>query len=303
MFSSAPVEPIDRAAAEREEDGLLERSLADSRTRVLVVHGDSAPRSGDELGWLTVADAESLAVAPLRWAFLGRDAGGASVLAATTGQRDEPLSGVGSDWLSLRDAATLPAPITETFTVAVAISKFLSEGFCPRCGVEAMSSMAGWSRRCTGCGAELFPRTDPAVIVATTSRDGERLLLGANAAWHGRMYSCFAGFVEAGESLETAVHRELFEEAGVRLSEVRYVASQPWPYPRSLMLGYRAIAVDEGEVRPDGTEIVDVRWFTRPEIRAGLAGETDFGLPGSVSIAHRLIREWVDEEPTGADRA
>jgi len=296
MFTTAPAGRIDRSAARRDEADLIERSLADPRSRVLVIHGDSAPRSGEELGWLSARDAAALANAELRWALLGTDEAGAAVLAASTGQREEPFA-PHEGWFSLRASASLDAATAETLVVAVAVSKFLAEGFCPRCGSAAELAQAGWSRRCTGCGAELFPRTDPAVIVAPQSADGERLLLGANAVWKGRMYSCFAGFVEAGESLETTVHRELLEEAGVRLSDVSYVASQPWPYPRSLMLGYLATIVDDAQARPDGTEIVDVRWFTRDEIRAGLAGEADFGLPGEVSIAHRLIRSWAAGDP------
>jgi NAD+ diphosphatase len=129
--------------------------------------------------------------------------------------------------------------------------------------------MSGWMRACPECGREHFPRTDPAVIVAIDSAtDPDRLLLGANAAWGGQRYSCFAGFVEAGESLESAVERELFEEAHVRVRDIRYRASQSWPYPRSLMLGFRATAVDDGEVLPDGDEIISLRWFTRDEIGA-----------------------------------
>jgi NAD+ diphosphatase len=138
------------------------------------------------------------------------------------------------------------------------------------------------------------------VIVAVESEDGEKLLLGANANWHGRMYSCFAGFVEAGESLELTVHREIEEEAGVRLDSVRYVGSQPWPYPRSLMVGFRATASDERRARPDGEEIIDVRWFTRDEIGSALRGDGPVGLPGPASIARALIQGWYEERVPAA---
>ncbi|WP_119697240.1 NAD(+) diphosphatase [Microbacterium halotolerans] len=296
MFQPAPAGIVDRAAEEREQGDLLEKALADPRTRVLLIHGDSAPRATDGLGWLSPDDVAELVGSPVDWAFLGRDDEGSAVLLAAARGRERPIPDLGDGWASLRETATsLPAPIADLFTVAVSLGRFLGERFCSRCGTQSPLATSGWSRSCPECGAEHFPRTDPAVIVATESRDGERLLLGANAVWKGRMYSCFAGFVEAGESLETAVHRELLEEAGVRLKDVRYVASQPWPYPRSLMLGYRATAAAEHEVRPDGTEIIDVRWFTRDEIRSGLAGRADFGLPGPVSIAHRLIAEWAQE--------
>src|SRR5699024_5367722 len=123
----------------------------------------------------------------------------------------------------------------------VALGRWLRDArYCPGCGSLTTMAMSGWSKRCDACRREHFPRTDPAVIVAPMSADGERLLLGANAAWRGEMYSCFAGFVEAGESAETTVHRELAEETGVRLTDVRYLESQAWPYPRSLMLGFHA---------------------------------------------------------------
>ena len=180
--------------------------------------------------------------------------------------------------------------------VAVSLGRWLTgHGFCPVCGGRATLHQAGWSRRCEACGREHFPRNDPAVIVAITDPDRRRLLLGANAAWGGRMHSCFAGFVESGESLETALAREILEEAGVRVTDLRYVRSQPWPYPHSLMLGFEATAVDPDEARPDGSEIVSVRWFTREEIGAALEGRGDIGLPGPASIAYALIRGWYDE--------
>jgi NAD+ diphosphatase len=134
------------------------------------------------------------------------------------------------------------------------------------------------------------------VIVAVESADGERILLGANANWGGRMYSCFAGFVEAGESLESTVHREIAEESGVALGDLRYVSSQPWPFPRSLMVGFRATAVDERAARADGEEIIDVRWFTRAEIASALAGDGPVGLPGPASIARALIVDWYEDD-------
>ena len=166
---------------------------------------------------------------------------------------------------------------------------------CPACGAATELEQAGWSRHCPACGRVHFPRTDPAVIVAVTDADGERLLLGSNAAWPQGRYSCFAGFAEAGESLESAVQREVEEEAGVPVADAVYQGSQPWPYPRSLMLGFRAVTADSDAARPDGEEIVDVRWFTRDEIAAALAGEGGITLPGPASIAHRLITQWLGE--------
>src|SRR5690606_7508419 len=189
-------------------------------------------------------------------------------------------------WLGLRDTGgRLRAHDADLFVTAVALAAWLRDGrFCPACGTALDLQQAGWARRCPQCATEHFPRTDPAVIVAVESADGERLLLGANANWRGRMYSCFAGFVEAGESLEATAHREIEEEAGVRLASLRYVSSQAWPFPRSLMIGFRAVALDESAARADGEEILDVRWFTRDEIGAALAGGGPVGLPGPASI-------------------
>jgi NAD+ diphosphatase len=148
------------------------------------------------------------------------------------------------------------------------------------------------------CGRQHFPRTDPAVIVAIASgSDPDLLLLGSNALWGADRFSCFAGFVEAGESLESAVRREVREESGVEVDRIAYRGSQAWPYPRSLMVGFVATALDDAAAHADGEEIAAVRWFTRDEIGRGLAGEGDVVLPGPASIAHRLIADWHAERP------
>jgi NAD+ diphosphatase len=118
------------------------------------------------------------------------------------------------------------------------------------------------------------------------------LLLGSNALWGEDRFSCFAGFVEAGESLEATVAREIHEEAGVRVQGIRYHGSQAWPYPRSLMVGFHATAIDDAEAEADGAEIVQVRWFTRAEIGDALEGRSTFALPGTASIARSLIQSW-----------
>jgi NAD+ diphosphatase len=159
---------------------------------------------------------------------------------------------------------------------------------------------AGWARVGEG-GRMVWPRTDPAVIVLVhdglSGEDGH-CLLGHNAAWTSpawvRRYSCFAGFVEAGESAESAVVREVAEEAGIAVDQLRYLGSQAWPYPGSLMLGFTARADPAQPVQVDQAEITSARWFTRAEIRDVLVGDRDdFGLPMGSSIAHFLITEWV----------
>ena len=167
--------------------------------------------------------------------------------------------------------------------------------FCGTCGAPTRSQEAGHLRVCSDgrCDARHFPRTDPAIIVLVSDASGERCLLGRQPTWVPGMYSCLAGFVEPGESLEHAVLREVAEEAGVGLREVRYRSSQPWPFPSSLMLGFRAVARDEAIALGDD-ELEDARWFTRAEMNAGFADGT-LRAPNPVSIAYRLIEEWYDE--------
>lgn len=143
---------------------------------------------------------------------------------------------------------------------------------------------------------EVFPRTDAAIIVGIVDAD-DRILLGSNAMWESNRYSLLAGFVEPGESLEAAVIREVFEESGIRVTDPVYLGSQPWPFPASLMLGFTA-RVDpsvSSTLTPDGAEILDLRWFSRDELRAA-RGEVK--LPGGTSIAHAIIEEWFGEPIT-----
>lgn len=282
--------PIDLSADERMDDGLIDRLRGEVRTLVVAVMGDRIAVSAGELAYASPAD-----IGSAWWAFLGRAPSGAGVLLAVL--RDSDAAAPAGEWSAFRDAAAgMTQAEVELGTSAVALGRWLADAsFCPGCGSATEQRMAGWARGCAACGREHFPRTDPAVIVAVMSEDRQRLLLGANAMWQGKMFSCFAGFVEAGESAESAIHRELFEEAGVRVRDVRYIESQAWPYPRSLMLGYHATVVDDDAVRPDGEEIIQARWFTRDEIRRGLAGELDVRIPGGISVAHRLIRAWFDE--------
>lgn len=283
---------LDRAAEERATPGLLDSARADPASRVLVLDGDRAPLAGPHaLQWVGPDAAPDSAV----WAFLGRTAEGRAILAAVLpGAEGEPFDAP-AGWRGLRAVGgSLHDGDAAAFVAALGLGRWLLDApHCPACGARTVVVDAGWSRRCPSCGRQHFPRTDPAVIVAVTSpTDPDRLLLGSNALWGADRYSCFAGFVEAGESLEAAVIREVAEEAGVDVSHVRYRGSQAWPYPRSLMLGFLATAESEEAARPDGDEIVAVRWFTRDEIGAGLAGEGGLTLPGPASIAHRLIREW-----------
>jgi NAD+ diphosphatase len=217
------------------------------------------------------------------------------------GTRPANLRDVG-ELLSDRDAGIL--------TTAVALGHWHARSpYSPATGMPTVATDGGWVR-VDEAGGQNWPRTDPAVIVLV--HDGEpgpdgRCLLGHNVAWagttwSGRRFSCLAGFVEAGESAEATVVREVAEEVGVQVSRIQYVASQAWPFPCSLMLGFNAYADPRQPVRTDQEEISEARWFTRREIAAVLAGEEvpaagngPVGLPMAASIAHFLIRHWLDE--------
>jgi NAD+ diphosphatase len=158
--------------------------------------------------------------------------------------------------------------------------------FCGVCGAPNQRARAGHVMRCSSCATETFPRLDPAIIVLVADATGERALLGRQASWPAGRYSTIAGFVEPGESLEDAVLREVEEETGVQVGDVEYVASQPWPFPSSLMLGFRAVARTQEISLRDG-ELEDARWFTRADVAAGHPA-----LPPSGSISARLIDGW-----------
>ncbi len=200
-----------------------------------------------------------------------------------------------AEWLSIRDlAAVLDDRDSGLLVEAVALANWRSSHkFSPRTGEPLSPEQGGWVLRAPGESAEVFPRTDPAIIVAVVD-DQDRLLLGSNALWPQNRYSLLAGFVEPGESLEAAVVREIFEESGIRVIDPVYLGSQPWPFPASLMLGFRALADpnQEWELTPDGNEILDLRWFSREELRS----DKDLVLPGSSSIAHAIISQWLGVE-------
>jgi NAD+ diphosphatase len=165
--------------------------------------------------------------------------------------------------------------------------------FCAKCGQPTRASSAGWRRECDACGAQHFPRTDPVVIMLVV--DGERCLLGRQARFPKNMYSALAGFLEPGETIEEAVRREIHEESGIVCDEVRYVASQPWPFPSSLMIGCLARAATH-DIIVDGQELEDARWFTREEVRAMFEKRHPDGLfaPMRMAIAHHLLKYWLE---------
>lgn len=282
----------DRAAELREDPELFTRLLADPQTRVLVVSGASVPlaqASPPALHLMTFAETGLTPAAVT--GYLGRSAAGVHILLA--GVHDTADFTTPGGWGEMRLVGGELSPEDADLGVtAVALARWHRVApFCPACGAKAELRQAGWSRECTGCGRLHFPRTDPAIIVAVTD-DQDRLLLGHNSMWPEGVYSLFAGFVEAGESLEAAVVRETFEEAGVAVHDIAYGSSQAWPYPQSIMVGFFARAADADSARPDGAEILSVRWFAREELDEAMAGRGPIRIPASASIARSLINQW-----------
>jgi NAD+ diphosphatase len=287
-------EALDRAGPQRRDEAWLAARLADPATRVVaaseagVVVADERPRllAMDEL-----PDGLELVL-------LGVDGDGRAVFAA------DPGDAFPGERRGLRDLAPVLSQADGGMLAhGVALLNWhRRHRFCSNCGTPSESREAGHIRRCPKCGAEHHPRTDPVVIMLVS--DGDRVLMGRQASWPAGRYSALAGFVEPGEPLEAAVAREVLEESGVRVRDVRYVASQPWPFPVSLMLGFHA-TYDGGEARVLDGELQDVRWFTRDEVATAASGDETWVdgpdadgvlLPPPTAIARLLIDRWVVDQ-------
>jgi NAD+ diphosphatase len=208
--------------------------------------------------------------------------------------RFSPVASGGGDLRAQFGAlAHLSASEAPLFAAATSLAAWhRRHGHCANCGNASTIVRGGWSRQCGACGAEHYPRVDP-VVIMLAEYDG-RVLLGRQPRFPSRRYSALAGFVEVGECVEAAVARELFEEAGVRVHDVRYVGSQPWPFPSSLMIACLASSESEA-LTIDQTELEDARWFTRAEVAAAMAGAADaaFLAPPPYAIAHSLLAHWL----------
>ena len=275
---------LDRADRLRHDPEAL-AELTNWRARLLVLGPGHEPdvREDGRLGWTSLADAPDGA----ELALLGVEDGRAH-FAAITG---EP-GGAAFRSPRLLHALGLMAP-GEAATWAAARSVLdwhARHRFCANCGAATAIFRAGWGRRCSACSTEHFPRTDP-VVIMIAEHDG-RALLGRQAAWPAGRFSALAGFLEPGESIEEAVAREIWEEAGVRVADVRYVASQPWPFPSQLMIACVARAENDA-LTLDRTELEAAIWVGRDEVRAVLAGKPGpFLAPPSHAIAHTLLTRW-----------
>jgi NAD+ diphosphatase len=270
---------IDRADALRGRPESIAALLAQPNARALAwTEGAPALDSGGALTWSPVTGGESL--------FLGLDRGAPRFAAL-------PASVAGPDARAL--LAQLDAGDAPLFAAALSLASWhLRHTFCSVCGQPSAIVRGGWARRCGSCSAEHFPRVDP-VVIMLAEHDG-RLLLGRQPQYPPGRYSALAGFVEPGETIEAAVARELGEEAGIDVTDVRYIASQPWPFPSSLMIGCTARATGD-RLTIDHDELDDARWFTRAEVAAAVAGAPDaaFLPPPRFAIARTLLDHWLGD--------
>jgi NAD+ diphosphatase len=268
---------LDRAGDRRRDAAWVAAQLADPAARAVLVGPDGVQVDDGRLALVPLVDAGGV---PL---LLGLD-GGAPVFAAEA--RNGALMG-------LREAAaTLPRADGGLAAYAAALLNWhRRHRFCANCGAPTEIREAGHVRSCPNCGAEHHPRTDPVVIMLVLR--GDEVLLGRQATWPPGRYSALAGFVEPGESLEEAVAREVLEEAQVVVGPPRYVSSQPWPFPASLMLGFSAPWVS-GEPVIGDEELEDARWFTRDQVRAATEDRGDLRLPPPLAIARRLLDGWLE---------
>jgi NAD+ diphosphatase len=268
---------LDRADALRADTGAI-ANLARGLDARQLVWTDGLPAIGDD-GALVWREVESPDL------FLGLDGGQprfSAVPASVEGSR--AAFGI------MGNLSAAEAPV---FAVALSLGGWHARhGFCASCGEPTSIVRGGWSRSCPACGAEHYPRVDP-VVIMLAEHDGS-VLLGRQPQYPPRRYSALAGFVEAGETIEAAVARELEEEAGIVVSDVTYVASQPWPFPSSLMIGCRAEARTR-DLRIDTAELDDARWFTRDEVEAALrdADGGAFRPPPRFAIARTLLEHWL----------
>ena len=272
---------VDRAALHRLDEDWLRQAWASPAARIVRVHDGRVAVEGDPPRLRLDVRPE---VPEGQRFFLGTDDGVpyfAAVVDAGDDTSFQGLRAVGAV-LDARDAGLV--------VHAVSLANWhATHTHCPRCGAPTTSRCAGHVRRCDADGSEHYPRTDPAVIMSVIDAD-DRLLLGRQSTWAQGRFSTLAGFVEPGESLEAAVRREVHEEVGVTIGEVRYLGSQPWPFPSSLMLGFRAEAEDTVVTRHDG-EIAEARWFTRESLLDAI-GTGELQVAPTISIARRLIEHW-----------
>jgi len=291
---------LDRAAHLRGNEEYLFALEQKPNSRAYVIYRDSLvvkPDGNGSRALLSVDEALKLGANP-GTIFLGlRDGNAVFGMGISEAAVEKLLTRNDVAVTELRGMAMQGAvPVEQLSAIAMAKSMVTwhqRHGFCANCGARTAMKEGGWKRDCPSCKAEHFPRTDPVVIMLVTA--GDKCLLGRQKRFLPGMYSCLAGFVEAAETIEDAVKREVFEEAGIRCTDVTYYMTQPWPYPSSLMIGCTARALDE-DIVVDRVELEDARWFDRAEARLMVTRKHPDGLAGPhpFAIAHHLVGRWVN---------
>jgi NAD+ diphosphatase len=298
--------PLDRMSEKRTDDAWVAAEFKAPSTVIvpfwrlqpLVIQNQNLANPFD-VGWLRAGALEGLASRTAVKIFLGQKNGishfAVDLDRAKDPENEGPLAGLGK-FMDLRGAA---ASLDAREAAILAQGKSMIDwhhrhGFCSVCGTASTFADGGYKRDCPDCGAEHFPRTDPVVISLAVR--GDQCLLGRGPQWPPGMFSALAGFLEPGETIEEAVRREIAEETTVKVGAVRYIQSQPWPFPSSLMIGCIGEAESE-DIQVDGVEIAEARWVSRDLIERTLAGAGDksFMIPPPMAIAHQLLRAWVAE--------
>lgn len=293
---------VARAAEMRAHEAEVAQLAADRRAGGYVIGGDMIvlkKGAGLNEALFTVAEARALGPAT-ETVFLGLLEGAGRFGFGISPQHAETLKT--RDDLVVTDLRSIavqglcaPAHLPPIAEAKAVLHWHIRHRFCSNCGAPTQVVQAGWRRDCPSCQGQHFPRTDPVVIMLAV--DGDKCLLGRSPRFVPTMWSCLAGFIEPGESIEDAVHRETLEEAGIACGRVKYFASQPWPFPSSLMIGCHAEAVTR-DIVVDREELEDARWFSRDEVTSMLLRRHKDGLttPPPVAIAHHIIRAWVERE-------
>jgi NAD+ diphosphatase len=291
--------PLVRHSAERDPEALA-NAAANPWTAMIVLAGDLLVLQAGEPG-TSLLPASILGRLPAHreQVFLGtlNDRPVVATLAAPEAAElfQDDLAFTAVDLRSIAMRGLVPAEELGMLAMAKSLLDWhRRHRFCANCGAPTQPAQAGFRRDCSACNAQHFPRTDPVVIMLITH--GDRCLMGRQPRFPEKMYSCLAGFLEAGETIEDAVRRETFEEAGIRVGAVRYLASQPWPFASNIMIGCIGEALTE-DIAFDGEELEDARWFTKDDIRRMLEGTHEqFLAPAPIAIANLLIREWVKQD-------
>jgi len=307
--------PLDRADYMRTDPEIFGDHMAQENARVALLAGESKQPDGQvRVGLSTESRILTDAAGDIAWQkpsklrflpvsttiFLGLMDGAPRYAAMLDGSADEFAELFEAEHCTFRDgrgiAFKLGGPHPSLGIIAQAKSMLLwheSHRFCAKCGHESQLTKAGYERKCDTCGAHHFPRTDPVVIMLV--RRGDKALVGRGKGWPEGHYSALAGYMEHGENMEEAAAREIFEEVGLKATTVTYKASQPWPWPSTLMIGAEAW-VEEGDLKIDESEIEDAVWITKDDVRASIKGEHPYHLlPPPFAIAHNLIKSWIEE--------